>query len=510
MKKSILMKSVFVLALVLSIPTFSHSASSYSSAWVYDPNTAFAGEHAQTESEYQQTFSQLDSQGYRLISIDTLVLYNEVYYSSAWIYDPNTAFAGEHDQTDSQYQQTFNQLGSQSYRLISIDTHVTDNQAYYASAWVYDPNTAFQGRHGQTPSEYQQTFNELGSQGYRLISIDTHVINGQVYYASAWVYDPNTAFQGRHGQTESEYQQTFSELDSQGYRLISVDSHLNNNQVYYASAWIYDPNTAFAGEHAQTESEYQQAFSQLDSQGYRLIDISSFYRGDLVWPVDCVPGDGICKENIGYPDSDSSDPNESSNGLAFNCGAPGYTGHQGTDIVLESNQQENGIGVFAAAEGEVLWVFDGKFDECPNANEPDCQAPVPGVSEGYLVCTEMGPYCGTGDGDGSCSWCFAGGNVVVIRHPGVEGVFATRYDHLRKNSILVAPGDTVQKGQKIAEVGSAGHSSEPHLHFEVWGTGFYQLADPWAGNCGPNYTTPLWENGNTPWDSGGSTGGCGN
>jgi murein DD-endopeptidase MepM/ murein hydrolase activator NlpD len=90
--------------------------------------------------------------------------------------------------------------------------------------------------------------------------------------------------------------------------------------------------------------------------------------------------------------------------------------------------------------------------------------------------------------------------VVVIRHTDVPGVFATRYDHLKKNSILVTPGEYVSQGQKIAEVGSAGSSTGPHLHFEVWGTGFYQLTDPWAGDCGPRFTDPLWAY-DPPWGS---------
>jgi murein DD-endopeptidase MepM/ murein hydrolase activator NlpD len=190
-----------------------------------------------------------------------------------------------------------------------------------------------------------------------------------------------------------------------------------------------------------------------------------------------------CSAYIGYPDIDR-------NGSAFNCGAPGYVGHQGTDINVTWQQMDQGVEVFAAAAGQVLWVFDGKYDRCPDLSEPDCQP------QGYTVCTDSGDFCDTGSC--CCSWCFAGGNVVVIRHTGVPGVFATRYDHFKTNSIVVQAGQMVQQGEKIGEVGSAGASTNPHLHFEVWGTGFYQLAEPWVGPCGPNTDTPLWAS-DPPW-----------
>lgn len=209
------------------------------------------------------------------------------------------------------------------------------------------------------------------------------------------------------------------------------------------------------------------------------------------WPVDCEPG-STCYD-IGYPDADGD-------GVAFDCSEPGYLGHEGTDIPITWEQMDAGVSVRAAADGTVFFASDGKYDRCPDDSQPDCENPpayVAGATDGTTVCTELGPYCNPPGG--SCFWCFAGGNVVVILHDTVQGVFATRYDHLRKGSLLVEVGQQVIRGQKIAEVGSAGNSSGPHLHFEVWGDGYYDVIEPWVGSCGPNQTASLWVS-DPPWE----------
>lgn len=72
---------------------------------------------------------------------------------------------------------------------------------------------------------------------------------------------------------------------------------------------------------------------------------------------------------------------------------------------------------------------------------------VRAVSDGVVVFAD--PYKGYG-------------NLVVIAHH--DGM-TTHYGHLEK--ILSKPGKSVRAGDIIATVGTTGHSTGPHLHFEV-------------------------------------------
>jgi murein DD-endopeptidase MepM/ murein hydrolase activator NlpD len=63
----------------------------------------------------------------------------------------------------------------------------------------------------------------------------------------------------------------------------------------------------------------------------------------------------------------------------------------------------------------------------------------------------------------SAGWSAGGyGNLVVVRH---RLGMTSWYAHLRR--IAVRPGACLRAGDRIGTVGSSGHASGPHLHFEL-------------------------------------------
>lgn len=56
------------------------------------------------------------------------------------------------------------------------------------------------------------------------------------------------------------------------------------------------------------------------------------------------------------------------------------------------------------------------------------------------------------------------GNYVLIRHANGEH---SLYAHLKQGSVRVNVGASVAAGAQIAEAGSSGNSTEPHLHFQL-------------------------------------------
>ncbi|MBN1551324.1 M23 family metallopeptidase [bacterium] len=123
-----------------------------------------------------------------------------------------------------------------------------------------------------------------------------------------------------------------------------------------------------------------------------------------------------------------------------------------------STRNPSGLQDYFIYSSDVYSIGDGKIVECGTAfPESEMNIPSNYSEETFLELTKrLIPEIGFLN-----TFC---GNYIVIEHDYGEFSF---YAHLKSNGIRVSEGQTVKKGEIIAQVGNTGHSTEPHLHFQL-------------------------------------------
>lgn len=143
------------------------------------------------------------------------------------------------------------------------------------------------------------------------------------------------------------------------------------------------------------------------------------------------------------------------------------------------------LEAISGQRADLMTVLESRLlDKLLSKHMIPTQAPVPGHVVGSGFGLRIDPLTGrsalhTGldfpAATGSDILAAAGGVVVTQEfHPAYGNMVEidhgnhviTRYAHASR--VLVRRGDLVRRGQRIAQVGTSGRSTGPHLHFEVW------------------------------------------
>lgn len=176
----------------------------------------------------------------------------------------------------------------------------------------------------------------------------------------------------------------------------------------------------------------------------------------LSLPIDCTPG--VDCWAINHVDLDPGKGRRD-----FRCLAMTYDGHKGTDIALANDGRlADDVPVLAAAPGKVVGTRDAMAD-------------VNARATGFTAV--KGRECGNG---------------VRVDH---GGGWATQYCHMKRGSIRVRTGDTIERGQVLGAVGLSGATEFLHVHLSVSKDG--TVLDPYRGvaggpECGAG-DVPLWD-----------------
>ncbi len=237
--------------------------------------------HGLSATDYQAKFNQLTSQGYRLYKVSGYPRGNEARYAGIWVQHPGGRWSAKHGISAAAYQQEITQQDRNGFRPTHVSVFNLGSESLFSAIWEEESKNGFDwiARHGLTPAEYQQLFNDLSGTGYRLRCVSGYSVNGEVSYACIWDQYAGPAWQGCHGLDTAAHQHAFDDLTRRGFRPISVAGYTVREQALFASVWEQSPGRGFKARHGLPESGYQAEFDTNARAGLMLVDVSGYQAG---------------------------------------------------------------------------------------------------------------------------------------------------------------------------------------------------------------------------------------
>jgi hypothetical protein len=233
--------------------------------------------HEMTSTVYQNTFNSLVSQGYRLTDVSGYPINNNAYYAALWVQEPSPAWVANHGMTPQQYQDNFNTYVAEGYRPVVVDGYNVGGNVYFAAIFDKSPSSGWVAQHGMTAAQYQAAFNTYVGDGYRLKWVSGYQQGNDAYYAAIWeIPTSNAAWVAHHGMTSAQYQSYFDTYVGQGYRLILVGGYVVNNIDYYVAIWEKSSSGPWVARHGMSAAQYQSYFNTYVGQGYTLTCVSGY------------------------------------------------------------------------------------------------------------------------------------------------------------------------------------------------------------------------------------------
>lgn len=255
----------------------------FMASWERSAGT-WVARHGLNGAQYQTAFDQYVAAGYRLRTVSGYKVAGVTRYAAIWDKVSGPAWSARHGLTAAQYQAAFDQFAQQGYRLKMVSGYSVGTTPRFAALWDKSAGPAWTARHGLTGTQYQQVFTELTGQGYRLRWVSAYAEGGVAKYAALWDKSSGNPWVARHGLDEPAFRAAAQGYAAQSYDLVCGNAVTLGGKDYYAALWEKQA-VASVMHHGMTGPTYQIKFDDLHAQGWRPVFVAGYAGED---PVDVV------------------------------------------------------------------------------------------------------------------------------------------------------------------------------------------------------------------------------
>ena len=265
-------------AVLTAAPTA--SAHPVQSSKAFDPDeVGWGAVHGRTFADFQQDFAAYDKAGYLVVDLEADTFGGDLRVGAAFQYNTDKrGYLVKTRMTEADYAQWTEWADVHDFRMVDLETYVLDGARHYAAAWVQNvEGLTGDDHHDLTYAQFVDYYEDQKRLGRMPVDFDAYQTPAGTRYALIWIDNPEHLGWRLHGDlSEAEYAQRFDEYRDAGLRPVVLDS-VNGSSTggagqRYGGIWIENANKRYwVSNRDMTGPQYANRWHRTVDLGYRQI-----------------------------------------------------------------------------------------------------------------------------------------------------------------------------------------------------------------------------------------------
>ena len=239
--------------------------------------------HGVPESKYQEVFDTIWPCGYYPVWVDGFDVKGKTYFNVIFRPSKNVGWVARHNMGGAKYQTEFNKWVAAGYRLIHVNSYLLQGKLRYAAVWKKDNSVKFLAYHGRSLSWHENNFQKHWKAGWVPRNVSCTHINGKTYVTALWEKIKTGGFYLRPVMTLQQYKDFFDDhTNKKKFKLVYLDAFTVNGSPRLSGIWhkkAPDYNSWWAKHHL-TGTEFQNEFDTMLGNGYLTRCIAGYQHGN--------------------------------------------------------------------------------------------------------------------------------------------------------------------------------------------------------------------------------------
>lgn len=192
-------------------------------------------------------------------------------------YPTNWGEVSKYHVAENIFQQEFDKIYTCGYYPVWIDGYDVNGRTYFNMTFRPSANINWVARHNMSGAGYQTEFDKWSKAGYRLIHIDSYLLNGQIRYTAVWIKDNSVQIMAYHDKPLKWHEANFKRNAEAGWVPKNISLLQVDNQIHVTALWEKKNTGGFYLHPAMTLAEYTNLFSQhTDKEKLKLVYLNGF------------------------------------------------------------------------------------------------------------------------------------------------------------------------------------------------------------------------------------------